>query len=164
MQNEFNCAIYPGSFDPITNGHLDIIERATKVFDLVDVVVSYNPNKVGLFTVDERVEMIKEATAYLGDKVKVSAYHGLVVDYCQMNNIFTVIRGLRAMSDFDYEFQMALTNRKLNEKVDMVLFVANEKYSYLSSSLTKELATFGADITPMVPACVKDKLLAKYEK
>ena len=164
MENKLNKAIYPGSFDPITNGHLDVIERSTKVFDMVDVVITYNPNKTGLFSVAEKLDILKKTTAYLGDAVTVHTHHGLAVDYCEKSGIYTIVRGLSAMSDIDFEFQMALTNRQLNRKVDMVLFVSSAKYTYLSSSLIKEIASFGGDVSGMVPPYVEEKLKEKFQK
>lgn len=162
MENKFNEAIYPGSFDPITFGHIDIIKRSVKVFDRVHVVVMVNQSKKYAFSLDERIEMITESLKELGDKVVVDTYCGLLVDYCEKKQVYTVIRGLRALTDFDYEFQMALTNRRLNNKVDSVLFVSGHNYSYISSSMVKEIAQFGGDISFMVDPFVEQKLKILY--
>lgn len=155
-------AIYPGSFDPITSGHLDIIERAVKVFDRVHIIVGKNINKKCLFTDEERIQLIKDCTAHLGDKVVVDSYDCLLVDYCDKVGIHTVVRGLRAMTDFDYEFQMALTNRQLNEKVESVLLVSNIIYTYVSSSMVKEIASYHGDISEIVPPNVLKAMKEKY--
>lgn len=162
MENKFNEAVYPGSFDPITCGHIDIIERSVKVFDRVRVVAMINKSKKYAFELDDRLDMMRRSLAGLGDKVIIDTYCGLLVDYCEKEQVFTVIRGLRALTDFDYEFQMALTNRHLNDKVDSVLFVAANKYSYISSSMVKEIASYGGDIGFMVDPYVQGKLTALY--
>jgi len=155
-------AIYPGSFDPITSGHLDIIERAVKVFDRVHIIVGKNINKKCLFTDEERIQLIKDCTEHLGDRVVVDSYDCLLVDYCDKVGIHTVVRGLRAMTDFDYEFQMALTNRQLNEKVESVLLVSNIIYTYVSSSMVKEIASYHGDISEIVPPNVLKAMKEKY--
>lgn len=147
------AAIYAGSFDPITNGHLDIIERSAKVFDKIYVLAMINSEKKYTFTIDERVELIKAATKHC-DKVEVDSYQGLLVDYCRMKGVYTLVRGLRALTDFDYEFQMATINRKIDKNVESVLFVASNKYSYVSSSVVKELASYGSDVSAIVPKAV----------
>ncbi len=147
-------AIYPGSFDPITNGHLDVIERAAKLFDHVLVAVAHNSQKpVGLFTPDERVTFIEQATAHL-DNVSATAFDGLLVRLAEQKNAAALVRGLRAVSDFEYEFQMALMNRQLNPDVETVFLTPREEYSYLSSRLVKEVARLDGDITKFVPAPV----------
>ncbi len=153
-------AIYPGSFDPVTNGHIDIIKRGIKIFGKIRVVLMVNSEKNYLFTEDERLDMLKEALSEEADKVEFDRYNGLLADYCSKNNVYTIIRGLRALSDFDYEFQMALTNRSLNENVESVLLVTNSSYTYLSSSIVKELASYNGDISRMVPPNV-EKMLKK---
>ncbi len=155
-------AIYPGSFDPITSGHLDIIERACKVFDRVHILVGRNINKKCLFSDEERIQLIKDCTKHLGDKVVIDSYDCLLVDYCDKVGIHTVVRGLRAMTDFDYEFQMALTNRQLNEKVESVLLVSNIIYTYVSSSMVKEVASYHGDVSDIVPPNVLAALKEKY--
>lgn len=157
-------AIYPGSFDPVTNGHLDIIKRGIKIFGRVRVVLMINSEKKYLFTEKERLEMLREALSDDADKVEFDSYSGLLADYCKQNDVYTVIRGLRALSDFDYEFQMALTNRSLNEKVESVLLVTNSSYTYLSSSIVKELAGYNGDISRMVPPNVERMLKKTLNK
>ena len=150
-------AIYPGSFDPITNGHIDIINRAINVFDEVHVVVMKNPAKSGYFSIEERINFI-DTIFESNPKVKAEGYEGLIVNYAQKKDIYTMIRGLRAVSDFDYELQMAMTNRQLFDKLDTVFFMTDNKYSYLSSSLIKELAGFGGDVTKFIPNIVIEAL------
>ena len=150
-------AIYPGSFDPITNGHIDIINRAINVFDEVHVVVMKNHLKSGYFSIQERINFI-DTIFESNPNVKVEGYEGLIVNYAQKKDIFTMIRGLRAVSDFDYELQMAMTNRQLFEKLDTVFFMTDNKFSYLSSSLIKELAGFGGDVTNFIPNIVIEAL------
>ena len=152
--------IYPGTFDPITNGHLDILKRGLNLFEEVTVLISCHPWKKTLFTVDERMNIIKKVAEPLG-KVKVDSYCGLLVDYIRQNEINGVIRGLRAVSDFEYEFQMALTNREMNRDFETLFFMTDIKYMYLSSSMVKELAKLDADIKNMVPDEVVQKLREK---
>ncbi len=153
--------IYPGTFDPITNGHIDILERGLKLFGQITLLVSFHPWKNTLFNLDERVEMIKEVVKVYDGKVKVDSYTGLLVDYIDKNKIDGVIRGLRAVSDFEYEFQMALTNRKLNKKFETIFFMTDIKYMYLSSSIVRELAKLKADIRDMVPPYIGKRLREK---
>ena len=160
MNNKVKIAIYPGTFDPITFGHIDIIERALTIFDKVIVAISVDSPKDTLFTVDERMNMIKEAAKY-NSKVEVDSFSGLLVKYARKVNAAAIIRGLRAVSDFEYEFQLALMNRRLNEKIETVFLMPNEKYTYLSSSLIREIASLGGDVTDFVPVNVKDKLMCK---
>lgn len=153
--------IYPGTFDPITNGHLDIIERAITLFDVVTIGVTTNPAKNPLFTVEERMAMIRQVTATFTN-VEVDSFSGLLVDYAKRLGACAIIRGLRAISDFEYEFQMALVNRKISDGIVTVFLMPNEKYTYLNSTIVKELAMFGGDISrfvpPLVEAQVKQKL------
>ena len=153
-------AVYPGSFDPVTYGHLDLIERALRIFDKVTVAVAKNVGKDPLFTVQERVAMIQEATRSLKG-VEVDAFEGLVVDYVKKKKSCVVIRGLRMISDFEYEFQMALTNRKLNDRVETIFLMPSENYAYLSSRLIKEAAGLGAKVTDFVPPFVEKRLKEK---
>lgn len=155
-------ALYPGSFDPVTYGHLDIIRRASRMFDTVIVAVMCNSAKTPLFTLDERVKMITDAVKDL-DNVFIESFDGLLINYCKENNIHIVIRGLRAITDFEYELQIAQTNRELSHnEVDTVFLTTNLKYSYLSSSVVKEIASYNGDITPCVPDFVADELYKKY--
>ncbi|MEU5840266.1 pantetheine-phosphate adenylyltransferase [Rhodococcus sp. NPDC047139] len=152
-------AVCPGSFDPVTNGHLDVIGRVSAQFDEVVVTVTINPNKQGMFTIDERLEMLTEATAHLPN-VTVDAWQGLLVDYARERGISAIVKGLRGANDFDYELQMAQMNHKLTG-VDTLFVATNPVYSYLSSSLVKEVATYGGDVSDMLPASVHDRLLAR---
>ncbi|AXI81573.1 pantetheine-phosphate adenylyltransferase [Peterkaempfera bronchialis] len=149
-------AVCPGSFDPITNGHLDIIERASKLYDVVHVAVLINKSKRGLFTVEERMGMIEEVTACYGN-VQVEAHHGLLVDFCRDREIPAIVKGLRAVSDFDYELQMAQMNHGLSG-VETLFVPTSPTYSFLSSSLVKEVAAYGGDVGHLVPAPVLERL------
>jgi len=163
MSHETKIAIYPGSFDPLTNGHIDIIERALDIFDTVIVAVLHNPHKKSLFTMDERVEMINQS--FNGqDNVLVDSFGGLLVDYANMKNAVAIIRGMRALSDFESEFQMALMNRKLNKEVQSVFLMTGFRWIFTSSSIIKEAAQFGGDISDMVPEAVLLKMMEKYPK
>jgi len=153
-------AVCPGSFDPVTNGHLDVIERMTRVFDEVVVAVLVNKSKHGLFTTEERIELLKQSTAEW-PSVSIDSFHGLLVDFCTANGIQVIVKGLRAVSDFDYELQMGQMNHSLAE-VETLFMPTNPLYSFLSSSLVKEVAMFGGDVSRLVPppvlAALKDKL------
>src|ERR1700723_2735703 len=149
-------AVCPGSFDPVTNGHLDIISRAAAMYDEVVVAVLINVTKQGLFTVDERVELLREVTSQYGN-VKIDRFHGLLVDFCAANGITAVVKGLRAVSDFEYEMQMAQMNYRM-AKVETMFMVANPDYSFLSSSLVKEIARYGGDVSGLVPDVVLSRL------
>ena len=154
-------AVYPGTFDPVTYGHIDIIKRASRIFDKVIVAVAHNTQKDVLFSVDERIAMLKDAIRGVKN-VKVEDFEGLVVDYVKRKGSKVMIRGLRMISDFEYEFQMALTNRKLNNSIETIFMMPHEDYSYVSSKLIKEAASLGADVTKFVPrnaaAALKKKL------
>ncbi len=155
-------SVYPGSFDPVTFGHLDIIRRASLMFDEVIVAVMFNSAKTPLFTLDERVKMLEESVKDLKN-VKIESFGGLLIDYCKSRDIHIVIRGLRAITDFEYELQIAQTNKELSHnQVDTVFLTTNLKYSYLSSSVVKEIASYNGDITPCVPDFVADSLYKKY--
>lgn len=156
-------AVYLGSFDPITYGHIDLIKRALKIFDKVIVAVADNSSKENLFTLKERVALIKEATAGLKG-VKVESFKGLAVDYVRNKGSHTIIRGIRMLSDFEYEFQMALTNRRLGKDIETIFLMPSEAYSYLSSRLIKEAAFLGADVTYFVPKFVAQALKRKMQK
>jgi len=153
-------ALCPGTFDPVTNGHLDIIQRAARCFDEVVVAVLENPGKQSLFGVDERVEMLKEAVASI-DHVGVESFSGLLVEYARSRGANAVVKGLRAVSDFDYELQMAQMNHKLAE-VETLFMVATPSHSFLSSSLVKEIARFGGDVSAFVPAEVARKMKERF--
>lgn len=149
-------AVCPGSFDPITNGHLDIIARASKLYDEVYVAVMINKAKKGLFEIDERIDLIRQVTADYGN-VRVEAFQGLLVDFCKQREIPAIVKGLRAVSDFDYELQMAQMNIGLSG-IETLFVPTNPTYSFLSSSLVKEVATWGGDISHLVPAPVFEAL------
>ncbi len=156
-------AIYPGTFDPITNGHLDIIDRAAKIFDRVTVAVTTNPGKKPLFDVQERVQMIREVTANFST-IEIESFSGLLVDYVSRQGATAIVRGLRAVSDFEFEFQMALVNRKIAEHIETVFLMPNEKYTYLNSTIVKEVAAFGGDISMFVPPEVVARLKRKLSQ
>jgi pantetheine-phosphate adenylyltransferase len=149
-------AVCPGSYDPATNGHLDIIERASALFDEIIVTVMINKSKKGLFTIEERMEMLRETTAGLPN-VRVDSWHGLLVDYCRENEVIAIAKGLRSVSDFDYELQMAQMNRELSG-VETLLMANNPVYGFVSSSLVKEVATYGGDVESLVPPVVFARL------
>ncbi|GAA1032369.1 MULTISPECIES: pantetheine-phosphate adenylyltransferase [Amycolatopsis] len=155
-------AVCPGSYDPATNGHLDIIERASALFDEVVVAVGVNKSKKGLFSVEERMEILREITAKLPN-VRVDSWQGLLVDYCRDNDIAAVAKGLRSVSDFDYELQMAQMNRELTG-LETLLMANNPAYGFVSSSLVKEIAALGGDIENLVPPVVYERLVAVYAK
>ena len=152
--------VYPGSFDPLTNGHLDIIQRAAKLFDLVIVAVANNDEKKPLFDLTERRDMVSEAIEPFPN-VRVDTFAGLLVDYVEQSSGQAIIRGLRAVSDYEFEFQLALMNRKLNEKVETIFMMPKDTYTFLSSRLVKEIARLGGDVSAFVPAHVGKALKAK---
>ena len=157
-------AIYPGSFDPVTYGHLDLIKRATDVFDEVIVAVAKNTQKNTLFSAEERVAMVKDSTVDFG-KIRIESFEGLVIDYAHSKNVNVLIRGVRMFSDFEYELQMALTNRRLDESIETVFLMPSEGRAFASSTLIKEIVSLGADVSSFVPQLVasrlKDKLSIK---
>jgi pantetheine-phosphate adenylyltransferase len=154
-------AVYPGSFDPITNGHVDIIARGLSVFDEVVIAILVNPDKKPLFSVEERVEIIEQA--YAGNRrVHVDTFSGLLVDYAVKSGASVIVRGLRAISDFEFEFQMALMNRRLDPRIETVFMMPAEGYSYLSSRLVKEVFQLGASVRDLVPPVVEERLREKY--
>jgi len=154
-------AVYPGSFDPVTNGHLDVIERASRLYDEVLVAIAHNEAKEGLFSFDERVALLNEAVEH-HPNVRVTQFEGLLVNYARQIEAQVIIRGLRAVSDFEYEFQMALMNRKLDGNVETMFLMPKEEYSYLSSRLVKEIARLGGDIEVFVPDCIARALRQKF--
>ncbi|MGV3243698.1 pantetheine-phosphate adenylyltransferase [Staphylococcus sp. 11261D007BR] len=155
-------AVIPGSFDPITNGHIDIIERSADRFDELLVCVLKNSNKKGTFTTEERISLIEQSVAHL-DNVSVHAYGGLLVDFCDKVGATTIIRGLRAVSDFEYELRLTSMNKKLNEKVETLYMMTSTDYSFISSSVVKEVAQYDADIKEFVPPHVEQALLKKFK-
>ncbi len=163
MAENKKIAIYPGSFDPLTNGHIDIIQRALDIFDEVVVAVLHNPSKKALFTMEEREQMICECFED-EPSVLVDSFGGLLVDYAKMRKAAAIIRGMRALSDFESEFQMALMNRKLNKEVQSVFLMTGFRWIFTSSSIIKEAAQFGGDISDMVPDSVRLKLMEKFPK
>ena len=154
-------AIYPGSFDPVTNGHVDIVERGLKVFDKIIVAILRNPAKEALFTVEERKEMI-ETSLNRNSNVEIDVFDGLLVDYAKKRNAVAILRGMRAVSDFEYEFQLALMNRKLNREIQTVFLMTGLMWIFISSSIIKEAASFGGNINGMVPPIVSRKLKEKF--
>ncbi len=154
-------AIYPGSFDPVTNGHLDVIQRASQLFDEVVVAVAYNDAKNPLFTVRERVSHLKRTVAKMRN-VSVVGFEGLLMEFAKKRNACAVVRGLRAISDFEFEFQMALMNRKLEPKIETVFLTPKEEYTYLSSRIVKEIARLGGNVAEFVPAIVAKELAGKF--
>ena len=155
-------AIYPGTFDPFTNGHLDITERAAKIFDKVIVTIANNTKKAPLFSLDERIAFITEASNHLPN-VSVGSFEGLLVDFADKEQAVAIIRGLRAISDFEFEFQMALMNHRLNGEITTVFLMPNEKYTYLNSTIIREVAEFGGNVDKLVTPLVAKKLHEKYD-
>ncbi|MGC7148651.1 pantetheine-phosphate adenylyltransferase [Listeria ivanovii] len=160
---EKKIAVIPGTFDPITNGHLDIIERAAKIFDVLYVAVLNNSSKKPLFNVEERMEMIKQVTAHLPN-IQVESASGLTVDYAAKRGATAIVRGLRAVSDFEYEMQIASMNRTLNATIETFFVMTNTKYSFLSSSMVKEVAQYQGDISELIPEVVNQAIQAKFNK
>ncbi len=156
-------AIYPGSFDPITNGHLDLVQRATKLFDHVIVAVAVNDGKKPLFTLSERIEMVKSSLPSFPE-AEVDSFDGLLVDYVDHRGGQAIIRGLRAVSDFEFEFQLALMNRKLNERVESIFMMPKDTYTFLSSRIVKEIARLGGDVSCFVPEPVRLALSTKLKQ
>lgn len=163
MNKKIRKAIFAGSFDPITNGHLDIICRSSKIFDELQIGVLSNPNKKGLFTFEERVNLIKSCTDHL-ENIKVVSFDGLLVDYCAKHDINTLVRGVRSGSDVEYELQMAHMNKELNPDIETIILPTSTKYSFISSSLIKEVLTFDADIKNLVPSVVLEELKRKTNR
>ncbi|MFA5576978.1 MAG: pantetheine-phosphate adenylyltransferase [Tissierellaceae bacterium] len=155
-------AIYPGSFDPVTYGHLDIIERAAEKMEHLTVAVLDNPSKNSLFSIEERIELLKEVTRHLAN-VEIDYFSGLLSDYATSKGCYNMVRGLRAVSDFEYEMQMALVNRSLDSKIETFFLASDNKYAYLSSSIVKEIAKFGGNISHFVPESVELALKQKFK-
>jgi pantetheine-phosphate adenylyltransferase len=162
MTQSSSIAVYPGTFDPITNGHLDILERALRLFDKVIVVIAVNIRKQPLFTVEERTGFIRDALSGYGQRIEFAEDSGLLVEFCHRSGARVIVRGLRALADFEYEFQLAHMNRRLAPSVDTLFFMTDERNHYVSSSLVKEVASLGGDVTGLVPASVVNALAAKY--
>lgn len=158
---DMNIAIYPGSFDPITRGHLDIITRGSKIYDKLIVAVLVNVDKKSLFSIEERVELIKRVTKNL-ENVEVLSFDGLLVDFARLNNSKVILKGLRTMSDFEYEFQMALMNSKLDSEIETVFMMTSSAYSYVSSSAVKQVAKFGGSIEGFVPEELIEDIMNKF--
>ncbi|WP_232696983.1 pantetheine-phosphate adenylyltransferase [Brevibacillus daliensis] len=156
-------AVCPGSFDPVTNGHVDIIRRGAKIFDKVIVSVLVNSNKKPLFTIEERMALLREVTADLSN-VEIDSFHGLLIDYMQRKEARVLLKGLRATSDFEYEMQMASINRHLNDEIETIFVMTNNKYSFLSSSIVKELASYQAPIAELVPPVVEQAIRLKMQE
>lgn len=159
--SQMRRAIYPGSFDPVTNGHLDVIERARKLFDEVVVAVAHNDEKQALFSLKDRLELLRETAGKI-DNVRIAEFEGLLVEFARREEAGAVIRGLRAVSDFEFEFQMALMNRKLESTVETIFLMPKEEYTYLSSRIVKEIARLGGNVSSFVPACVANALKRKF--
>ena len=155
--------LYPGTFDPVTNGHIDIILRARELFDEIVVTVAINPGKIPLFTVEERVQLLRESLKDF-DNIIVDSFDGLVVDHAHEVGAVGIIRGLRAVSDFEYEFQMALMNRKLAGNITTVFLMPHEKYTYLNSSIVRNLASLKSDVSDFVPQAVNEALIKKFSE
>lgn len=157
-------AVYPGTFDPITNGHVDIIKRALQLFDKIIIVIAINMQKQPLFSLEERIEMINECFSNNSDRIEVDTTDGLIVDYAVKKGARAIVRGLRAVSDFDYEFQLALMNRKLERKVETVFLMTGFRWIFISSSIIKDAAKHNGDVSGVVPAHVKAALKKKFSK
>ncbi|NLZ53544.1 MAG: pantetheine-phosphate adenylyltransferase [Thermoanaerobacteraceae bacterium] len=156
-----NIGIYPGSFDPITYGHLDIITRSAKLFDRLIVAVLSNPQKKSLFTVNERIEMIEQSVKEI-ENIEIDSFSGLLVDFARLKQAKVIVKGLRAVSDFEYELQMALMNNKLDNEIETIFIMTSTKYSYLSSSIVKEVSSFGGCVAGLVPPIVEKRLRQKF--
>ena len=157
-------AVYPGTFDPVTNGHIDIIERALKIFDKLFIVVADNPQKTATFTKKERVEMLKEALRKYNGRIEVEHYDGLLLNYVKSKKSNVIVRGLRAISDFEFEFSRALLNRELEKDIDTIFIMTKDDYAFLSSSIVKEIAMFNGPVKGFVPGIVERKLKEKFRK
>ena len=158
-----NRVLYPGTFDPITKGHGDLVERASRLFDHVIVTLAVNQRKQPLFTAEERIQFIRDAMPHAQGRLQFEQFDGLLVDFCRAHNATVIVRGLRALADFEYEFQFSHMNRRLAPGIDSVFFMTDERNHYVSSSLVKEVASLGGDVTGLVPAPVVAALAAKYK-
>ncbi len=158
-----HIAVYPGTFDPVTNGHIDLVERSLRIFDELIVAVAANPKKQPLFSLEERIGMFKKVVSRY-KRVKIEGFDGLLVDYVKQKKAVGIIRGLRAVSDFEYEMQMALMNRRLDNDIETVFLMPNEEYSFITSTIVREAASYGGDVSSLVPRVVVEKLKKKYGK
>ena len=158
-----HIAVYPGTFDPVTNGHIDLVERSLRIFDELIVAVAANPKKQPLFSLEERIGMFKKVVSRY-KRVKIEGFDGLLVDYVKQKKAIGIIRGLRAVSDFEYEMQMALMNRRLDNDIETVFLMPNEEYSFITSTIVREAASYGGDVSSLVPRVVVEKLKKKYGK
>ncbi len=156
-------AVYPGTFDPVTNGHIDLVERSLRIFDEVIIAVAANPKKIPLFSLRERIALFNKATTKYRN-VTIEGFDGLLVDYVRKKKAVGIIRGLRAVSDFEYEMQMALMNRRLDSDIETVFMMPNEEYSFITSTIVKEAASYGGDVSSLVPNVVVEKLRRKFAK
>jgi pantetheine-phosphate adenylyltransferase len=164
MTQSHSIAVYPGTFDPITNGHIDVLKRALGIFHHVIVTIAPNIRKNPLFSTDERMQFIRDALPEYTGRLEFAVFEGLLVEFCRSRNASVIVRGLRALADFEYEFQFAHMNRRLAPGVDTVFFMTDERNHYVSSSLVKEVASLGGDVTGLVPAPIVAALGAKYRK
>jgi len=158
-----HIAVYPGTFDPVTNGHIDLVERSLRIFNELIIAIAANPKKQPLFSLEERVKMFKAVTAKYKN-VLIEGFDGLLVDYVKRKNAVAIIRGLRAVSDFEYEMQMALMNRRLDNSIETVYLMPSEEYSFITSTIVKEAASYGGDVSTLVPKIVVEKLTKKIRK
>ncbi len=156
-------AVCPGSFDPVTKGHINVIQRAAKQFDRIIVVVLTNPNKTPMFSVEQRMDFLRRSTAHI-ENVEVDYYGGLLAEYVREKGACAIIKGLRAVSDFEYEFQQALTNKKINPNMETLFLITSSEYMYLSSSIVKQVAQFGGDISDFVPEAILPDIRARFSK
>jgi pantetheine-phosphate adenylyltransferase len=159
-----HIAVYPGTFDPVTNGHIDLVERSLRIFDELIVAVAANPKKEPLFSLEERIDMFRRVTTRYRRRVKIEGFDGLLVDYVKRKEAVGIIRGLRAVSDFEYEMQMALMNRRLDNDIETVFLMPNEEYSFITSTIVREAASYGGDVSSLVPKVVVEKLKKKFRK
>jgi len=158
-----HIAVYPGTFDPVTNGHIDLVERSLRIFDVVIVAVAANPKKAPLFSLEDRITLLKKVTTKYRNVV-IEGFDGLLVDYVKQRKAVGIIRGLRAVSDFEYEMQMALMNRRLDSTIETVFLMPSEEYSFITSTIVKEAASYGGDVSSLVPRVVVEKLRKKFRK
>lgn len=157
-------AIYPGTFDPLTNGHIDIIKRSLDIFDELTILLAINPSKKTLFTTEERLKQLKTVIEEEKLNVKIDSYEGLLVNYCKANGIGVIVRGLRPLVDFEYEFELAMANRELNSEVETVFIITDQKYFYLRSSLIKGIMELDGDVSDKIPPSIHDDLIKKFKK